>query len=504
MRPRRAPGPRGREALRVAKLIRTDPRAAFEELTARYGDVVRLDPPGSPPYFLVNGPDKAARVLVSEQDRYRKTPNARLLARGLGEGLLANDGASWAGQRRAVQPLFARRHLGRFAAHMSEALAAASRRWESRPDGERIDMVEEMNVLTLDVAGRALFGTDLTGDAEAVHRAIDDVLRAIGEAMSSVLPWWLPARLPGVSLDRAMRLQAWRWRRLDRASAALDAIVERMVEQRSAADPDPGDLLGLLLHGRDASGAPLMSRARVRDELKTFLLVGHDTTATALAWTWYLLALNPAARSRVEAEADEVLSGRRGRAGERPVDPAADLPWAAAVVQESMRLFPPSWLIERRCVRADRIGGFTVPVGATVAVCTHLLHRDPRVWPDPGTFDPERFLPGRGADRERTAYIPFGAGRRQCVGLGFALLQAALTVGMLSRRFAFDLAPGTQVEAEATLTLRPRGRLPMVLRRRTDRSSASGAVRAASPGTDPGETGPPETEPPEAEAPRTE
>jgi cytochrome P450 len=467
VRPRRAPGPRGLEALRTAGLIRTDPRAAFEGLSGRYGDVVRLDAPGMPPYFLVNGPEAAARVLVSEQDRYRKTPNARLLARGLGQGLLANDDESWAGQRRAVQPLFARRHMGRFADHMAAALADAPARWDGRADGERIDMVEEMNVLALGVAGRALFGTDLTGDAETVHHAIDDVLRAIGEAMSSVLAWWLPARLPGVSLDRAMRLQAPRWRRLDRASAALDAIVGRMVEERSARpEQDPGDLLGLLLHGRDAAGAPLMSHARVRDELKTFLLVGHDTTATALAWTWYLLALHPEARSRLEAEADEVLGGGR------PVGEAADLPWAAAVVQESMRLFPPSWLIERQCVRADAIGGYAVPAGATVAVCPHLLHRDARVWPDPAAFDPDRFLPGRGAARDRTAYIPFGAGRRQCIGLGFALLQAALTVGTLSRRFAFDLVPGTEVEAEATLTLRPRGGLPMVLRRRPGQAAA--------------------------------
>ncbi|MFC5747184.1 cytochrome P450 [Actinomadura rugatobispora] len=473
VRPRRAPGPRGLETLRAAGLIRTDPRAAFEGLAGRYGDVVRLDPPGMPPYFLVNGPEAAARVLVSEQGRYRKTPNARLLARGLGQGLLANDDASWAGQRRAVQPLFARRHMGRFAAHMAAALASATAEWDGRPDGERIDMTEEMNVLSLGVAGRALFGTDLTGDAEAVHEAIDDVLRAIGDAMRSVLAWWLPARLPGVSLDRALRLQTVRWRRLDRASAALDAIVGGMVEERStAAEPDPGDLLGLLLHGRDAAGAPLMSRARVRDELKTFLLVGHDTTATALAWTWYLLALHPEARSRLEAEVDGFFRARERSGRERPVEDAAELPWTAAVVQESMRLFPPSWLIERQCARADVIGGFAVPAGATVAVCPHLLHRDARVWPDPGTFDPARFLPGQDADRDRTAYIPFGAGRRQCIGLGFALLQATLTVGTLSRRFAFDLVPGTEVEAEATLTLRPRGGLPMVLRRRPDGAAA--------------------------------
>lgn len=460
---RRAPGPRGTDLMRAARQIRTDPRAAFTDLAARYGDVVRLDLPGQPPYFLLNGPEQAQQVLVTRQDRYRKTPNARLLARGLGQGLLANDDDSWPRQRRIVQPLFARRHLDRFAEQMIEATTRALSARAGYEDGRRLDVAEEMNAIVLGVAGQALFGEDLSDRTESVHRAIEDVLEAIGASMRSLLVWWLPARLPGISLDLAMRLQAPRWRRLDQASAVLDDVVRDLIAARKAqTGPASGDLLGLLLEARDDTGAPAMSPGRIHDELKTFLLVGHDTTATALTWTWWLLSENPAHRDRLLAEVDEVLGGREPTAAD-----VGRLTWTTAVVHESMRLFPPSWLIERQCAAGDEIRGYTVPTGAIVSVAPHLLHRDARIWPAPEEFDPHRFLPEQVAARSRYAYLPFGAGRRQCVGIGFATAQATITVAMLSQRLTFDLVPGTQVVGVPSLTLRPHGGMPMVARRRT-------------------------------------
>ncbi|MBF6332657.1 cytochrome P450 [Nocardia transvalensis] len=470
--PMRAPGPTGLDALRTMAGIRRDPCTTFQNLVERYGDVVRVDISGQP-FFVVNDPELVEDVFVARQSNYVKTLNVKVAAMALGNGLLTNDGESWARQRRLMQPLFARRQLDRFAEHMITAGERTLTRWDARPDGDRLDVSAAMNALTLDVTGQALFGCDLSADAAPVHEALVEILRGVGKAMTSLVTW-LPARLPGVSPDLALRLQAPRWRRLDAAVAVLDDVVARLIRERQQdSRDDRRDLLGLLLGARDEAGEPAMNPRQVRDELVTFLLVGHDTTAYSLAWTLLLLSHHPEARERLVAEIDEVL-------GDRCPTPADidRLTWTQAVIEESMRLYPPSWLIERQAAADDVLGGYAIPAGATVYVASYLLHHDPKSWPNPEGFDPRRFLPenrqfiypsagdGSPPARPRYAYLPFGAGQRQCIGLGFARVQAKLILAMLTQRYTFDLAPGTQIFPEPTLTLRPRDGLPMIMRRR--------------------------------------
>jgi cytochrome P450 len=220
------------------------------------------------------------------------------------------------------------------------------------------------------------------------------------------------------------------------------------------------DLLGLLLSVRDENGEALPLK-RVRDEACTFMLAGHETTANALSWMWYLLALNQEARDRMLAEVDEVLGGRRPTFAD-----AERLPWTQACFLEAMRVFPPAWIIPRECVKDDVIAGHEIKKGDSILIPIHALHHDERFWPRPEVFDPTRFLPENVRERHRCSYLPFAAGRRVCAGKAFAVIEGTIVAAMMSQRFTYELVPGYPVEPEATLTLRPRHGLPMIARRR--------------------------------------
>jgi cytochrome P450 len=250
-------------------------------------------------------------------------------------------------------------------------------------------------------------------------------------------------------------------RRLRDALNTMDAVVQELITARQASpDADPGDHLGLLLAARDEEGRA-MSRRQVRDELVTFLLAGHETTANGLAWMWYLLSKHPEARERMVAEVDQVLDGRTPTA-----DDAERLPFTAACFQEALRLYSPVWIFEREAVADDEIDGHRIPAGSTIFITNYLVHRNPRVWPRPAEFDPTRFLPDQVHGHPRCAYLPFGAGRRVCIGAGFSILEATLIAAMIAQRFILELADEARVEPETTITLRPRWGLPMTLHHR--------------------------------------
>ncbi|MEA2123242.1 MAG: hypothetical protein QOI80_24, partial [Solirubrobacteraceae bacterium] len=234
----------------------------------------------------------------------------------------------------------------------------------------------------------------------------------------------------------------------------VDKTVWEVIHERQAHPTDSEDLLGLLLRTE-------LPPRRVRDEVTTFMLAGHETTANALAWMWYLLARNPGARDRMLAEVDAALGGRTPTVAD-----LTDLPWTTACFQEAMRHMPPAWAIPRTAIADDVIDGHRIPKGATVIIPVHAIHHDPRFWPEPEVFDPSRFLPENVRGRHRSAYLPFGGGRRICIGTSFALMETTLIAAMLSQRFVFDLVPGHPVEPEATLTLRPRYGVKMIARRR--------------------------------------
>lgn len=431
-------------------------------LHEEYGDVAGVRY-GRKSWIVIRAPEHIEHVLVANNDNYRKSYDYRLLAVVTGRGLLTNEGGDWASQRRLIQPMFAGRHLSRFAGDMTAAAERALTRWERLPDGARLDVAEEMSALTLDVVGSALFGADLGGTAARVAPAVTTGLRTAITFARVPFLWLVPQWLINLGAAILFRAPIPRLRRIHRSVTTLDEVARSIIASRlDRPDEQHDDLLGLLLAARDPDTGEGMSRRQVRDELMTFLLAGHETTANGLAWMWYLLSLNVEARERVIAEVDEVLGGRAPVA-----EDSARLVWTAAAFSEAMRLYPPAWVLERDAIGRDEVGGFEIPRRATVIISPYVVHRNPAIWPDPERFDPARFLPGAGAGRPRSAYLPFGAGRRMCVGAGFAMMEGTLLAAMIAQRFTFELAPGARVVPEPTATLRPRDGLPMTLHRRT-------------------------------------
>ncbi|MFY9586665.1 MAG: cytochrome P450 [Actinomycetota bacterium] len=453
------PGPTRRETLRA--LLRGNLLDSLFDASEEYGDLYSWRA-GRKAFFMVRAPAHLEHVLVARQDNYVKSFQYRLLAVGMGEGLLTNEGESWEKQRRLIQPMFAKRHLADFASNMTAAIAPAMDAWGERPDGARVDVSEEMTGLTLDVVGRALFGAGLSGEARRIGPAVLEGLRtgvlAARLQLAAAPPRWVVDK--GRAIFRSPVLTP-RLARFRRSMATIDEVVDRLISERQGAmDGAPRDLLGLLLAARDEGGQG-MSRTQVRDEIVTFMLAGHETTANGLAWMWYLLSLHPEARERMHAEVDEVLGGRV------PTADAVDrLVWTSACFQEAIRLYPPAWVFEREAVEDDALDGHVIPAGSTLLFPSYLIHRDPRMWPNPEAFDPRRFLPENVHAHPRYAYVPFGAGRRMCVGAGFSIMEATLITAMIAQRFELDLVPGTRVQAEPTVTLRPRDGLPMTVRKR--------------------------------------
>lgn len=433
-------------------------------------------------FMLVRNPEYARHVLVTNQDNYVKGVEYDLLAVGFGRGLVTNlDEDSWRRHRRLVQPVFAKRHVDGFAGQMTDAVAATADRWERElSDGRPLDIASEMKTVTLDIIGRTMFGADFTRRTDEVQDAFARLLRIFGRGLISgsghpsrkiaELLWRLgPDR--GAAQDPRLVIDVLRFflrigeRKTFRGLVGLERLVDRLIAEYHAAPADtrPADnLLALLLEAEDPETGERFTDAEVRDELMTFLGAGHETTASGLAWTWTLLAEHPAARARLHAEVDEVLGGRVPTAADVP-----HLPWTNAVVQESMRLYPPVMGLTRVAKDDDEIAGIPIPAGTTVAVLIHAIHHHPGVWPDPRRFDPERFMPGATPPSSKQALMPFGAGRRMCVAAGFGSLEATLIVAMLSQRFELELEPQKPIRRENTFTGGPEGAVWMDLRRRT-------------------------------------
>jgi len=448
-----APGPTGREALSRIRRVRQDPLAFLTGMANEYGDLFRIPLPRGGQVLVVSRPELAAHVLIGNQANYVKARTYRPMTELLGNGLLTNEGEHWVRQRRLVQPMFSRRHVDEFGPAMVEATTRMLDVWAKQPAGSTVDVAAEMNALTLDVVGRALFSSDLTGAAAAVAPALATALESFERVVRSPLfllvqnyeRWPTPNRLRARGAERVLR-----------------DVVEGMITDRRAGPEHDGqqDLLDMLLAARDEDGHP-MDEQQVRDELMTFMLAGHETTSNALSWTLMLLSQHPEARERLEAEVDHVLSGRPATA-----DDASKLEWTSAVIDESMRLYPPAWMFEREALGADELDGVEVPPGSVVATPPYLIHRNREYWPNPEGFQPDRFLPGAANGRHRLAYLPFGAGRRICVGSGFAKLEATLLLASIVQRYRLDLLPGYRPELNPTVTLRPAGSIPMTLHTR--------------------------------------
>jgi len=412
-------------------------------------------------FFASRSPEHVEHVFIAGHDKYRKATHYRLIAAVTGEGLLTAEGEDWNRNRRLIQPIFAKRHLDALVPHMTAATDDFLRRWQERPNGDALDVAAAMSEVTLDVVGRALFGATLSDVADRLRPAVVVGLRT-GVAAARLqlllaLPRWM-VDLGGWLLYNVPVLPP-PLSGIRRSMHTIDDVVRGVIDARSSSGGED-DLLDLLLAARDEDGRAL-SRTEVRDEVVTLVLAGHETTANGLAWLWYLLAQHPEARERLQHEVDEVVGDRRPTAAD-----AERLVWTAACFQEAMRLYPPAWVLEREAIADDELDGYRIPKRSTVIFPVFLIHRDARWWPEPEVFDPTRFLGERAAQSHRGAYLPFGAGRRACVGANFALMEATIIAAMVSQRFTLELVGGAPIQPEATVTLRPRYGLPMTVRLR--------------------------------------
>jgi cytochrome P450 len=423
----------------LPKLAR-DRLSVMTSVADRYGDAVTL-PLGPRTLHFFNHPDHAKYLLADNSANYHKGIGLVHAKRALGNGLLTSEGELWHQQRRAIQPAFsAKRLAGQAGAVVEEAERLIDRLIAF--DGRKpVDVRAAMTDLTLGVLGRVLLDADLGrfGSVGESFEAVQD--QAMFDMMSlGAVPTWLP-------LPTQVRFRS--------AKRNLQKVVDRLVADRTA---DGDDVLSRLIHSTARESDPKVRTTRMRDELVTLLLAGHETTASTLSWTFHLLDEHPETWERLHDEAVAVLGDRR------PVfEDLNRLEYTSHVLNEVMRLYPPVWLLPRKALADDVVGGYAVPAGADVVICPYTLHRHPAFWDDPTRFDPTRFTPAGASNRPRYAYLPFGAGPRFCVGNNLGMMEAAFVLAMVARRLRLRKPPGHVVATEPMLTLRVRGGLPMTV-----------------------------------------
>jgi cytochrome P450 len=408
----------------------------------QYGDIVQLRFLGQT-FYLLSHPDLIERVLVENSRSFTKTRILRRNGRLLGEGLLTSQGEFWRRQRRLAQPAF---HRKRIAAYGEVMAAFARRSLEGWRDGQTIDVHEEMMRLTLEIVAKCLFGADVGAKAKDVGSAMKVALKDFSSQRRLIR---IPKSIPTPHNFR-----------FERAARRLDKIVHTIIEERRESEEDRGDLLSMLMLAEDESGERMTDK-QLRDEVMTLFLAGHETTANALAWTFWLLSLNVAAEARLGEELERVLGGRSPTLADLP-----RLPYVERVIKESMRLYPPAWVMGREALGEYELGGYRMPAGSTALMSQWVVHRDPRYHHDPQRFDPDRWAAGYEKELPRFAYFPFGGGPRQCIGAGFAMTEARLVLAAVAQRFRMELAPGQRVEPYASITLRPKEGIRMTLAER--------------------------------------
>jgi cytochrome P450 len=407
----------------VRGLLR-DPLRFFRKIAAEYGDVVCYRPAPDTAY-LVNHPDYVRHVLVDNNRNYSKeTRSNQMFNTVVANGLLTSEGETWRKQRRLMQPAFHHSRLAPLDAMIAESTESMLGRWRDACEaGQPVDIAREMAALTLTVTTRALFGVIL-----------GEQVREIGEMV-----------------NRAARfLEKPSDPRVKQSMDELNGVVDAIIQERRRDFRDGGDLLSSMMLAHDGGGVGAMTDEELRNQVMTLMLAGYETTANALTWTWYLLSQNPDAYQRLREEAQTILDGRSPSYAD-----LEHLPQARNVFSEGLRLFPPAWTLGRRALGEDEIGGYYVAPGTVVAICIYTLQRHPAFWDRPDEFDPDRFTAANSARRHKFAYIPFGAGPRQCIGNSLGLMEGGLIIANVAQRFELRLMPDTDVSAEAIFVLRP-------------------------------------------------
>jgi cytochrome P450 len=452
------PTVRGQRLLGSLPEMRRDQIGLLKRIPLEYGDIARLRI-GLIPATVLSGADLCHEVLTEKPEAFIKGFGLSMFARPLlGDGLLTSEGDVHKKNRRLVAPAFVHSRIAGYASIIAECVEAHVTRLAKLSEA---DLSVEMMRLTLDVVARTLFGAELGTDLDAIGAAFTDMLEHVNAEILSVVP--MPPVVPTPANRRLLGIVR-----------ELDEIVYRIIRERRRSGTDANDLLSLLLAARDPEDGSAFTDEEIRDEVMTILIAGHETTANGLAWTFSLLHEHPGVRQRLEAESDAVLGGRRPT-----LQDLAELPVAARVFKESLRLFPPAYLVSRRAVRDVTIGGHEIRKGALVIVNIVGMHHRADYFPEPGSFLPDRFDPAAERVIPRHAFLPFGAGPRVCIGNHFALMEGQMALAQLAGRLRFERRnPGAPLVGEPLLTLRPRGGVPVKIRRRACSAAVSSAILA--------------------------
>jgi cytochrome P450 len=444
--PKLAPLFRGHPIFGAGRLFQEHPIQKLFEIADACGDVARLRFPVKPhTAHLLRHPDHLRHVFIDNAKNYGKQTRGYYKLRGiLGSGLVTSEGDFWKRQRRIANPAFHRERIAHFADVMVGCATDMLDGWGERiGKGQPIDIAGEMMRVTLRIIGKTMLSTDVEGRSSIVGKAIDHVLHITIHRIQDIVAWpeWVPTREN---------------RQYARARAELDRVVNTMIADRHRSSDQKDDLLSMLMSARDPETGEGMSDLQLRDEVMTVFLAGHETTATALAWTFCFLSLHPHVGATLQQEVRAVLGDRPPR-----LEDLERLAYTEKVIKESMRLRPPVWALTRSAIEDDVVGGYRIPRGTWIFASPYLTHRDPRFWPNPEGFDPERFSPDKDAQRPKCAYLPFLVGPRKCIGETFAMMEARLLLAAVVQRVRLDLAAGRPVELDPTVTLRPKGGLWM-------------------------------------------
>jgi cytochrome P450 len=440
----RPPGPKNPPIVGNLYAFRSNPLGFLTDAAREFGDLVYFRVANQHMY-LVNHPDYIREILVNNQGNFMKS---RALQRSkvlLGEGLLTSEGKQHLQQRRLVQPAFHRERLAGYASAMSESAVRVRARWQA---GSSMDVSAQMAQLTLAIVAKTLFSADVESEASE-----------IGAAMTAVLQMFRLLLLPFSDVLHKLPLPSVR--RFDRARARLDATIYGLIRERRQSGQDTGDLLSMLLLAQDDDARMpedgRLSDEQVRDEALTLFLAGHETTANALTWTWYLLSQHPEVERRLHEEIDAVLGDRAPELSDVP-----QLRYAEMILSEALRLYPPAWAIGRMAKGPFELGSVEIPAESICILSPYLVHRDARWFPEPEKFDPERWTPEAREARPKFVYFPFGGGARVCIGERFAWMEGVIVMAAIAQKWRLRLEPGQHVEPLPLITLRVKNGLRMV------------------------------------------
>jgi cytochrome P450 len=439
------PGPRGHILFGTLPEVQRNILSFVERVSRDYGSIARVRLLPGLHCLMLSHPDHYKHILIDHSENYSKElAHFDVFSLLVGAGVVTLNGKKWRERRNLVQPAFHRHRILGFGETMTAATIEMLERWRAMDQSVALDIESEMTRLTLTIATRSLLTVDFTGELDAVGRAFAEANKFMAKRWANPFSLRL-VKLP-TSENRAFAL----------AIKTLDDLVYRTIAERRKSGEDADDVLSMLLAARDEETGEMLTDRELRDEVMTVLIAGHETSASALTWTWYLLSKNPGVEEKLHEELKSVLGGRTPT-----IDDLPQLKYTRGVFEEALRLFPPAYIIGRRALADDEIGGVPIRKGAPVYLAPYATHRDPAYWDRPDEFDPSRFFDARSANRPPTAFVPFGTGPRICMGAAFARMELQLIIATTAQQFRLRQASAEPVKLAPLLTIRPQGGMPM-------------------------------------------